>query len=209
MPINAELASATNVRELALPQTNWSFSMQVPTEISFQNCEASEEARSEIVRQVQRLQKFSKRLTSCHVVVVGPESRHRRGDPFRIDITITMPQHNDIVVNRSKGSKPEHQHVLVAIRDAFSAAQRQIEDLVREMRGEVKVHSTEDHGRVVRFLAGKDCGFIEAANGRELFFHRNSVLDGAFDELVVGTQVRFVEEEGEKGPQASTVRSHR
>ena len=88
----------------------------------------------------------------------------------------------------------------------FSAAQRQIEDAVREMRGQVKPHEPEDHGRVSKFVAGDDYGFIETADGREFYFHRNSVLENKFDRLTVGSEVRFVEEMGEKGPQASTVR---
>jgi cold shock CspA family protein len=48
-------------------------------------------------------------------------------------------------------------------------------------------------------------GFIETRAGAEVYFHRNSVLNHAFDRLTTGTEVRFVEEEGEKGPQASTV----
>ena len=56
-----------------------------------------------------------------------------------------------------------------------------------------------------KFMAGDACGFIETADGHEVCFHRNSVLDDAFDRLTVGSEVRFVEELGEKGPQASTV----
>ena len=59
---------------------------------------------------------------------------------------------------------------------------------------------------MARFLAGEDCGFIETPDGREIYFHRNSVLDGDFDRLTVGSEVRFVEEPGEKGAQATTVR---
>jgi hypothetical protein len=41
-----------------------------------------------------------------------------------------------------------------------------------------------------------------------IYFHRNSVLEGDFDRLEVGTGVNFFEhdDEGEHGPQASTVR---
>ncbi|HTR15085.1 MAG TPA: cold shock domain-containing protein, partial [Roseiarcus sp.] len=74
------------------------------------------------------------------------------------------------------------------------------------MRGQVKNHVAENHGRVAKFLTGNDSGFIETADGREIYFHRNSVLDGAFNRLSVGSEVRFVESEGAKGPQASTVR---
>ena len=59
---------------------------------------------------------------------------------------------------------------------------------------------------MTKFLAGEDCGFIETADGREIYFHRNAVLDGAFDRLSVGSEVRFIEEQGDKGAQASTVR---
>lgn len=180
--------------------------MQVPLEIVFQNCDPSEELRAEVMRQVGRLEKFSDRITSCRVVIEAPETRHRHGDVFRIDLRIAMPQHKDIIVDRSRGDEPENEHPLVAINSAFAAAQRQIEDDARETRGQLKAHLPADQGRVARFLAGEDCGFIETPDGREIYFHRNAVLKGAFDKLVVGSEVRFVEEEGEKGPQASTVR---
>ena len=124
----------------------------------------------------------------------------------RIRSFIERIEHKDIIVTKTHGDAPEHEHVAVAIKDAFGAAQRQIENAVRKMRGEIKPHEEEDHGRVAKFLAGEDHGFIETADGHEVFFHRNSVLDDAFDRLMVGSQVRFVEEMGEKGPQASTVR---
>ena len=95
--------------------------------------------------------------------------------------------------------------MLVAIREAFDAASRQIEDIARDMRGQVKEHTAESHGRVAKLLAD-ECGFIETADGREIYFHRNAVLDGAYRRLRVGSEVRFVEEEGAKGAQASTVR---
>ena len=180
--------------------------MQVPVEIAFQHCEPSEEIRSEIASHVKRLEKFSHRITSCHVMIADPQTRHRRGDLFQIDLRIAMPDHNDVIVNKSHGDAPEHEHALVAIRDAFDAAVRQIEGVTRDMSGQVKEHVAESHGRVKKFLAGEDCGFIETAEGREIYFHRNAVLGGAFDRLIVGSEVRFVEEKGVKGAQASTVR---
>ena len=64
----------------------------------------------------------------------------------------------------------------------------------------------KNHGHVAKFVAGEGYGFIETADGREVYFHRNSVLDDAFEHLTVASEVRFVEEMGEKGPQANTVR---
>ena len=179
--------------------------MQVPIEITFQHCAPSEQIRSEIARQVMRLEEFSARITSCKIVISGPQTRHRQGDLFQVDLRIAMPGH-EVIVDKTHGDAPEREHALVAIREAFDAAVRQIEGVTREARGQIKEHVAEGHGRVTKFLAGEDCGFIEAADGSEIYFHRNAVLDGAFDRLVVGSEVVFVEEEGDKGAQASTVR---
>ena len=110
------------------------------------------------------------------------------------------------VVDRRHNDASEREDVLVAIREAFDAASRQIEDIARDMRGQVKEHTAESHGRVAKLLAADECGFIETADGREIYFHRNAVLDGAYRRLRVGSEVRFVEAEGAKGAQASTVR---
>jgi ribosome-associated translation inhibitor RaiA len=109
--------------------------MQAPIEIAFQHFEPSEEVRAEVARQARRLEKFSDRITSCYVAIAGPQTRHRQGDPFKVDIRIAMPEHRDVIVTRTHGDAPEREHPLVAIREAFDAAVRQIEDLAREMRG--------------------------------------------------------------------------
>lgn len=180
--------------------------MQEPIEIAFQQFEPSDEVRADIAKHAKRLERFSDRITSCRVVVAGPQTRHRHGDLFHVDIRIAMPDHKDVIVGKTHGDVAAHEHVLVAIKDAFDAAVRQIEDAAREVRGQIKAHAEEEHGRVTKFLAEEDCGFIETSDGREIYFHRNAVLDGGFDRLTVGSEVRFVEELGEKGAQASTVR---
>ena len=180
--------------------------MQTPVEIAFRHCEASEEMRAEIAAQVRRLEQFSPSITSCRVVVTGPQTRHRSGDAFRVALFIAMPEHKNVVVDRPRGGAAEREHALVAIREAFDAAVRQIEDAQREMRGQIKDHVAESHGRVTKFLVEGNCGFIATPDGREIYFHRNAVLNGAFDRLRIGSEVRFVEEEGAKGAQASTVR---
>jgi cold shock CspA family protein len=93
----------------------------------------------------------------------------------------------------------------LAINDAFKETARRLEDYVRLRRGQVKERVGPPRGRVVKILPGEGYGFLEDEEGREIYFHRNSVLDGAFSRLEVGTEVRFAEEPGEKGPQASSV----
>ena len=94
----------------------------------------------------------------------------------------------------------------MAIRDAFQAARRQLQDHVRKLDGKVKAHEVPPVGRIVRLFSEQGYGFIEAPDKREVYFHRNSVRDDGFDQLSVGVGVVYVEEDGEDGPQASMVR---
>ncbi len=181
--------------------------MQTPVEVAFQHCEPTNEIRAEIDKQTRRLEKCGDRLTSCHVVVSRPQGRRRTGNLFQVDIRVAMPDHKDVIVDREHRRAPEHQHVLVAIREAFDAAVRQIQEAERDLRGDVKRRLPhEEGGRVAKFLAGEDCGFLQTPDGREIYFHRNAVHGGAFDRLTVGSEVRFVEEIGDNGPQATSVR---
>lgn len=178
--------------------------MQTPPEIAFHHFEPSDALHAEVAKQLARLEKFSERITSCRLTV-GKSARRQQGDLFEVALRVAMPGHKDVVVDRSHGDAPEHEHAAVAVRDAFDAAIRQIEDAMRDLRGEVKQHAAPAQGKVTRFLAGEDCGFIETRDGREIYFHRHSVADGAFDRLEVGSEVRFEEEAGAKGAQAKTV----
>jgi cold shock CspA family protein len=94
----------------------------------------------------------------------------------------------------------------VAIRDAFSAAGRRLQDHARRRRGSVKVHDSKPPARVTKLFADDGFGFLETPDGREIYFHRNSVLEPGFDRIEIGTEVHYAEEPGEKGPQASTVK---
>jgi cold shock CspA family protein len=93
----------------------------------------------------------------------------------------------------------------VAIRDAFDAVQRQLQDHAREMRSDVKTHAPPTVGTIVRLLP--DYGFLVTEAGDEIYLHRHAVLGRGFDKLNAGDKVRYVvhEGEGEQGAQASTV----
>ncbi|MBI4642020.1 MAG: HPF/RaiA family ribosome-associated protein, partial [Candidatus Tectomicrobia bacterium] len=119
--------------------------------------------------------------------------------PYTVRIDLTVPG-AELVVDRQ-----EDADLYVAIRDAFHAARRRLEDYARRQRGTVKVHEAAPYARVSKLFPEEDYGFLETPNGREIYFHRNSVLHPGFNRLQIGTEVRFAEEQGEKGPQASTV----
>jgi cold shock CspA family protein len=110
------------------------------------------------------------------------------------------------MIDRNPSEDHAHEDAFVAVRDAFAAARRRLQDRRRRQRGQVKLHEASPEGHVMRVDAEQGFGFIETADGREIYFHRNSVLNGGFERLCVGAPVRFAEEAGEKGAQASTVR---
>lgn len=180
--------------------------MQTPPEITFHNLDHSP-AVEELVRdRLDKLERAFDRIISCRVVIERSERRHRKGNLFAVRISINVPG-QQIAVKRAGPKDHAHEEINVALRDAFDAAERQLEDHARRVRGDVKRHEVPLHGKVVRLFPEEDYGFIETAEGQEVYFHRNSVTEAAFDKLEVGGEVRLVvaEKESGKGPQASTV----
>ncbi len=170
----------------------------------FRGMEPSDAVRAAIEKKVSKLEQCCGRITSCRVVVEEPHRRRRKGKLFNVRIDMTLPG-REVVVDRTHGARHSHEDVYVAIRDAFDAARQQVGQYSMERRRRVKSHATPSCGRVVRILPGEDCGFIETPDGREIYFHRNSVLGGDLEKLEKGAEVRFCEEQGDEGPQASTV----
>ncbi len=180
--------------------------MQNPLKITFRHMDSSEALAVRIRGRAEDLEQFFDRIIACRVVVECRHPRRRQGNLFEVGVDLVVPG-REIVVGRDPAARHAHEDAHVAVRDAFDAVRRLLEDYIREERGDVKLHAVPDHGRIVRLLADRDCGFILTADGAELYFHRNSVVNGGFDKLAVGDEVRFVAQHGEsiEGPQASTV----
>lgn len=178
--------------------------MQLPLQITFRNMDPSEAVESKIRERATKLDRFASHVTSCRVIVEAPHKHHHKGALYQVLIDISVPG-KELVVSRTPHDNHAHEDVYVAVRDAFDAARRQLEDHTRVIRGKTKQHEAPPHGRVRSLVFDQDFGMIETADGREVYFHRNSVLNGDFEKLGVGTEVRFSEELGDKGPQASSV----
>lgn len=178
--------------------------MQIPVQIVFRDMKPSPGVEANIRARVDKLERFYDRIMSCRIVV---EQRHRhghKGNTFHVRIDVKVPN-DELVASRAPAQHHAHEDAYVAIRDAFDAIRRQVEDYVRRQRGDIKTHETPPHGRVVELYPGAEYGRIETLDGKQIYFHRNSVVDGDFAKLQIGTEVRFTEEVGELGPQASTV----
>ena len=62
-------------------------------------------------------------------------------------------------------------------------------------------------GKVKKLIRDRGFGFIDADDGREIFFHRTSLRGLEFDDLSEGQQVEFEVDRGEKGLRAVNVRA--
>ena len=179
--------------------------MQVPLQIIFEHIGQSDALEAAVRKEAQRLERFYGRITSARVVIARPQHRHHKGDTYCVRIHIAVPGGKHIDITRDPAVTGRHEDAHVTIRDAFDAAGRQLQDQVRKLEGAVKPHEAPPHGVIASLVPERDHGFIAASDGREIYFHRNSVAGGKFDDLEVGQEVRFSEAVGDKGPQATSV----
>lgn len=197
--------------------------MQSELRLTFRNVESSKEIEELIRTAAARLDSFYDRLIGCHVTVELSHKHRRKGTRYNVNLNLTIPR-GEIVVKREpslatrirqlhEGAMTKyaevntsHKDLRIAITDAFNVAVRRLQDFARRQRGDVKTHAPASEARVSKVFLDQGYGFLVTPDGREIYFHKNSVLGRGFGRLKAGTLVSFVEEPGEKGPQASTVR---
>ena len=178
--------------------------MQTQPQVSFDDLPVDESVRDAVLDHVSQLERLSDRITGCHVVIAQPHRHHREGRLYSVRVDLVVPG-GEIVVNRDHHLDHAHEDVYVAVRDAFLAARRRLEDHVRRMRGAEKAHAPRTQGRVAQLFPLQGYGFIETPDGREIYFHRNAISDHDFHIVDIGSPVYFSEEEGDDGPQALAV----
>jgi cold shock CspA family protein len=176
-------------------------------EISYRDVQKIDAIENLIKEKTEKLEKLCNYITSCRVAVEKPQKHQRSGSSYRVRIDLTVPPGHELVVRREAGQGNVHEDLTTVIRDAFDAVQRQLKELVERQRGGIKTHPRQEVRAVVsKLFKNEGFGFIKTIDGREIYFHRNSVLDDEFDSLTEGTGVSFTEQPSEKGPHASTVR---
>jgi cold shock CspA family protein/ribosome-associated translation inhibitor RaiA len=181
--------------------------MNVPIQIVFRNMDRSDHIESLILEKAGKLDKIFDRITSCRITVEIPHKSHSKGNEHEVTIDIAVPE-KKIVVNRTaSGPDKSSDLAMTAFNETLEAAKRQLEDYARKRRGHVKIHEEPQPGaKITQLFADEGYGFLETFDGREIYFHSNSVVNDRFDKLQVGTEVTYVEQAGEDGPQASTVK---
>lgn len=128
-----------------------------------------------------------------------PHRSQKKGDEYNARIEITVPG-SDLVVKREP-----NQDLYTAIVGSFETAERRLKEFADKQRGDVKHYEEKPVAKVDKLFFENGYGFLVTPTGREIYFHKNSLVGEKFDNLVIGTVVEFVERLGEKGAQASTV----
>jgi cold shock CspA family protein len=197
--------------------------MKLPLQITFRNVPASAATEKWIQDQASKLGNLYGRVMACRVMIETPHAHHRKGTPYHVRINLTVPggdlvvKHEPTISKRLKQSgetqlrkrldiSTPHKDLRLAIHNAFQKAGRQLADYARRQSGRIKAHEAPLEARVTRLAPEKGYGFLLTSDGREVYFHKNSVLNRGFRKMRIGTRVVFSEEHGDKGPQASTVR---
>ena len=112
--------------------------MRIPLEVTFRHMEPSAAAEARIAEKVAKLEQLYSQLTRCHVIVEAPHEHQHQGKLFHVSIDLTVPGAELLVTRGHHHQSHAHEDVYVAIRDAFDAAKRRLEEFVRQQRGEVK-----------------------------------------------------------------------
>jgi cold shock CspA family protein/ribosome-associated translation inhibitor RaiA len=180
--------------------------VRAPYQITFHHMRHDYTIDAKIRERLRQLDRLCGRLVRARVLVDKSSVRHHQGNLFRVHIEAQLPG-GEVVVSRGPAAAHQHEDAMVAVRDAFDAVRRRIEDRVRHQRGDVKAHEPPHRGRVARLFPYEGYGFIRTPDEEDVYFDQHAVVGGAFERLEVGEPVRFAlhEGEGQKGPQASTV----
>lgn len=179
--------------------------MKLPLEINFRNLAPSEAIEAAVRKRAAKLDRFYGDIMRCRVTIEAPHRHQHKGKLYNVKVDVTVPN-DELVISRAPDRDQSRQDVYVAIRDAFDAMARRLEDYVRLRRGHTKTHELPPHGRVSELYPTMDYGRIATSDGRDIYFHRNSLLNTSLDDLAVGDEVRFAEETGDQGPKATSVR---
>ena len=120
--------------------------MKLPLEITFRNVVRTEEIEERIRMKAAKLDKFFDRTIGCRVVVESPHNHHHKGNTYHVRIELSVPG-GEIVVTRDPKT-PEHEDMGIALRDAFNAAQRQLQSYVERH----KASSSHENMRISELL---------------------------------------------------------
>ncbi|MBC5795769.1 cold shock domain-containing protein [Sphaerospermopsis sp. LEGE 00249] len=184
--------------------------MKIQPEITYRNVEKSEAIDNLVHEKIAKLENICNYINSCHIAIEKIHDRPRSGSPYRVRIDLTVPPGHELAAEKNPGEGVQYQPLDAVVRETFDAMRQQLVKLTQLQRASEQAgryeEAQESTGLVTKLFREDGYGFLKTLDGREIYFHQNSVLHHDFDRLGIGTGVHFSLEDGEEGPQASTVK---
>ncbi len=194
----------------------------VPLQITFHRAEVIPDVEELIRAEAAKLERYHPRIISCRVKI-EQEGGRQKGNLWNVRVDITVPGGEIVVksepslsgtarhtkqasIRKGMEIRCERQILERAVREAFQAARRQLQDFAQKQRGDTKRTQKPQTARITQVFGDKGYGFLVTRDGKEVYFHKESVLNDSFGHLRPGTTVAFTEAKGEKGPQATSVK---
>jgi ribosome-associated translation inhibitor RaiA/cold shock CspA family protein len=185
--------------------------MEIPLQIAFKDLDSSTFIETLIRERAARMERLHPHIISCRVVVQTPYRSPESGKPpIGVSVEVEVPGKRHKLIGKDEQERHEVKNDQYAmITRAFDAVERQLKNDAEIKRGAVKHHEgAGETGRVVRLFPEQNYGFIEVRGSTDLYFTRNAVIGGSFDDLDIGLMVEVSRAtmEGPMGPQASSVK---
>lgn len=117
--------------------------MQGPIAVTFKGIKQTKALEDLIYQKTAKLEQICSHMTSCRITVEIVNQHQRTGSPFRVNIDIAVPPGHELVVKHKSIEGDLHDPLPNVLRDAFSAAGRQLKELVQRQQGEVKKHTIQ------------------------------------------------------------------
>src|SRR5918996_158222 len=180
--------------------------MQIAPEIIFHDVDRSPWVENYVLERLARLEKFAEGITSCRGSLTQEQASHHKGNRYSVMVEVRTPPNHDLAARKAQVIREMHTQLPALINLAFGAIERQLKKTAELRRGDVRREERGQPHGIVEKLFDEGYGFLRAlGDERQVYFHRNSVLHGDFEQLEIGTEVRFTPQDGEEGPQASSV----
>lgn len=114
--------------------------MQLPLDIQFHNTDRSPAVEAAIRELATKLERIARDVVSLRVHVEGPHKHAHHGGQYAVSVDLRFVG-GEVLASRRPAGRVEHEDVYVALRDAFNAARRQLQDRIRRRDGRVKSHA--------------------------------------------------------------------
>ena len=179
--------------------------MQIEPIISYHNVDPSPAVNTVVHRRIKALELRDERITGCDVTLEAPQKRKRHGRVFKVRLNLHLPG-PDLSIARETAQGSAQDDLVLAVNRAFSAAEKALKKRKKKLDGiEVKHHPPVLHGEITELEPELGYGWVQADDGRKVYFQRDSLTSDVWKCLYKGTRLRFREMQGDKGAYAASV----